>query len=62
MIPVTLIGSCVELQVGKNLENDTQTDKQIEMFKKSNFEIKTRKKTIEPRTNAQKAFISSLLK
>ena len=47
---------------GKNLENDTQTDKQIEVFKKSNFEIKTRKKTIEPRTNAQKAFVSSLLK
>ena len=46
----------------KNLENDTQTDKQIEMFKRSNFEIKTRKKTIEPRTNAQKAFTSSLLK
>ncbi len=46
---------------GKNLENDTQTEKQIEMFKKSNFEIKTRKKTIEPRTNAQKAFTSSLL-
>ena len=47
---------------GKNLENDTQTDKQIEVFKKSNFEIKTRKKTIEPRTNAQKAFVYSLLK
>ena len=44
------------------MENDTQTDKQIEMFKNSNFEIKTRKKTIEPRTNAQKAFASSLLK
>ena len=50
------------IAVGKNLENDTQTDKQIEMLKKSNFEIKTRKKTIEPRTNAQKAFTSSLLK
>jgi phosphate starvation-inducible PhoH-like protein len=47
---------------GKQLKNDTQTDKQIETFKKSNFEIKTRKKTIEPRTNAQKAFASSLLK
>ena len=47
---------------GKNLENDTQTDKQIEVFKKSNFEIKTRKKTIAPRTNAQKVFVSSLLK
>ena len=47
---------------GKHLENDTQTDMQIEMFKKSDLEIKTRKKTIEPRTNAQKAFASSLLK
>ena len=47
---------------GKNLESDTQKDKQIEVLKKSNFEIKTRKKTIEPRTNAQKAFVSSLLK
>ena len=46
----------------KDFENDAQTDKQIEMYKKSNFEIKTRKKTIEPRTNAQKAFVSSLLK
>ena len=50
------------ISVDKNLENDAQKDKQIEMFKKSNFEIKTRKKTIEPRTNAQKAFTSSLLK
>jgi phosphate starvation-inducible PhoH-like protein len=47
---------------GKDLGNDSQTDKQVEMFKKSNFEIKTRKKTVEPRTNAQKAFVSSLLK
>ena len=47
---------------GKDLENDSQTDRKIEMFKKSNFEIKTRKKTIEPRTNAQKAFVSSLFK
>ena len=46
----------------KDLEIDTQTDNQIEIVKKSNFEVKTRKKTIEPRTNAQKAFVSSLLK
>ena len=51
-----------EVKVGNDLGNDSQTDKQIKMFKKSNFEIKTRKKTIEPRTNAQKAFVSSLLK
>ena len=47
---------------GQNVEHGTQTDKQIEMVEKSNFEIKTRKKTIEPRTNAQRAFASSLLK
>jgi phosphate starvation-inducible PhoH-like protein len=46
----------------RNLEHGSRTDDQIEMFKRSNFEIKTRKKTIEPRTNAQKAFASSLLK
>ena len=46
----------------KDLGNGSQTDKQIEMFKKSNCEIRTRKKTVEPRTNAQKAFVSSLLK
>ena len=33
-----------EVVGGKNVENGTQTDEQIEMFKKSNFEIKTRKK------------------
>jgi len=47
---------------GKSLEFDTQMGDQVEMIKKSNFEIKTRKKTIEPRTNAQRAFASSLLK
>ena len=47
---------------GQNVEHDTETDEQIEMVEKSNFEIKTRKKTIEPRTNAQRAFASSLLK
>ena len=51
-----------EVTVGNDLGNDSQTDKQIKMFKRSSFEIKTRKKTIEPRTNAQKAFVSSLLK
>jgi phosphate starvation-inducible PhoH-like protein len=51
-----------EVTGDNDLGNDSQTDKQIEMFKKSNFDIKTRKKTIEPRTNAQKAFVSSLLK
>ena len=51
-----------EVTGGKDLENESQVNKQIEMFREANFEIKTRKKTIEPRTNAQKVFVSSLLK
>lgn len=51
-----------EFTAKTNLENKTKTDKQIAMFKKSNFEIKTRKKTIEPRTSAQKSFVDSLFK
>ncbi len=47
---------------GKDLEHSTEKDKKTEMFKKSSFEIKTRKKVIEPRTDAQKAFASSLFK
>ncbi len=47
---------------GKGLEYNKLMDEQVEMIKKSNLEIKTRKKTIEPRTTAQRAFASSLLK
>jgi phosphate starvation-inducible PhoH-like protein len=35
---------------------------QIEMFKGAGSEIKTRKKTIEPRTQAQKSYVDSLFK
>lgn len=35
---------------------------QIEMFKGGNVEIKTRKKQVEPRTEAQKAYVESLFK
>ena len=45
----------------KEMHYSSHATEQIEMFKKSNFEIKTRKKTIEPRTSAQKSFASSLL-
>ena len=40
-----------------NLENDNQ----LEMFSKSSVEIKTRKKPVEPRTDAQKAYVHSLM-
>jgi phosphate starvation-inducible PhoH-like protein len=38
----------------------TRDGDQMEMFKGSAVEIKTRKKTIEPRTEAQKAYVQSL--
>ncbi|MCK0141727.1 PhoH family protein [Aliiroseovarius sp. F20344] len=38
----------------------TRDGDQMEMFKGSAVEIKTRKKTIEPRTDAQKAYVQSL--
>ena len=39
-----------------------KTDKQIEMFSGGLIEIKTRKKLVEPRTEAQKAYVQSLFK
>ncbi len=41
-------------------DTDGQTSTQKEMFGKSGVEIRTRKKTIEPRTDAQKAYVKSL--
>ena len=42
--------------------NSIKTDKQIEMFRGGPIEIKTRKKLVEPRTEAQKAYVESLFK
>ena len=39
---------------------DTVDGDQLEMFKGGNVEIKTRKKLVEPRTDAQKAYVQSL--
>ncbi|NRB35342.1 MAG: PhoH family protein, partial [Rhodobacteraceae bacterium] len=41
---------------------DTRDGQQFEMFKGGPVEIKTRKKLIEPRTDAQKAYVQSLFK
>ncbi|QDY68658.1 PhoH family protein [Qingshengfaniella alkalisoli] len=35
---------------------------QLEMFKRGEYEIRTRKKTVEPRTDAQKAYVEALFK
>ena len=41
---------------------DTRDGQQFELFKGGPVEIKTRKKLIEPRTDAQKAYVQSLFK
>ncbi|WP_322866312.1 PhoH family protein [Aquicoccus sp. G2-2] len=43
----------------ENAGPDTPGD-QLEMFRGGRLEIKTRKKTVEPRTDAQKAYVQSL--
>ena len=50
-----------ELRMQGDRENgvDSKVD-QLEMFSGEKFEIKTRKKIIEPRTDAQKAYVASL--
>ena len=51
-----------EVMGNKNLADADQKDNQVDLLKKPNLEVKTRKKTIEPRTHAQKAFAFSLMK
>ncbi|TRD16697.1 PhoH family protein [Palleronia caenipelagi] len=47
-----------ELRMGA--ESEPMGDGQIEMFKGGSVEIRTRKKLVEPRTEAQKAYVKSL--
>lgn len=50
-----------EIRMGGSQDGTgTRDGDQMEMFKGSAVEIKTRKKTIEPRTDAQKAYVQSL--
>jgi len=43
-------------------DDSTRDGDQIEMFGSGPIEIRTRKKTVEPRTDAQKAYVTSLFK
>ncbi len=45
---------------GGDVETVTRDGNQLEMFKGGKVEIKTRKKLVEPRTDAQKAYVQSL--
>ncbi len=49
-----------ELRMGLSAEAEPDDSHQFEMFKGGRVEIKTRKKVVEPRTEAQKAYVQSL--
>jgi len=50
-----------ELRMGNDsAQTGTRDGDQLEMFKGGRVEIKTRKKLVEPRTDAQKAYVQSL--
>ena len=52
-----------ELRMGVSEQGTGSRDgDQLEMFKGGSVEIKTRKKLVEPRTDAQKAYVQSLFK
>ena len=47
---------------GPELQDGSYAGDQLEMFRGGTVEIKTRKKLVEPRTDAQKAYVMSLFK
>lgn len=49
-----------ELRLDRSDEEDETPDDQLEMFSGGPVEIKTRKKLVEPRTDAQKAYVKNL--
>ena len=51
-----------ELRMNVISSDAIKIDKQMEMFRGGPVEIKTRKKLVEPRTAAQKAYVQALLK
>ena len=56
------IGKSVEFaDIDRALRMNAENDDQLEMFSKSSVEIKTRKKPVEPRTDAQKVYVHSLM-
>ncbi|MEM6634420.1 MAG: PhoH family protein [Pseudomonadota bacterium] len=50
-----------EIRLGGSAKGTgTRSGDQLEMFRSGHFEIKTRKKSVEPRTKAQKAYVQAL--
>ncbi|MFD1881025.1 PhoH family protein [Paracoccus pacificus] len=48
------------LRMGVDSGDDLSPSEQIEMFGAGNYELRTRKKSVEPRTDAQKAYVRAL--
>ena len=48
------------LRMGIETIPETSPAEQLEMFAQGNYELRTRKKAVEPRTDAQKAYVRSL--
>ena len=57
VLPVDVVTA---LRMNSAIVSDKKIAKQLTMFKDSNIEIKTRKKIIEPRTEAQSSYVKSL--
>lgn len=55
------IDSALRMEVVDASPENSGAEDQLEMFGKGRVEIKTRKKLVEPRTDAQKAYVHSLM-
>jgi len=60
--PVTPADVTAELRMNMAGVDAASADQQMEMFRGGAVEIKTRKKLVEPRTEAQKAYVEALFK
>jgi phosphate starvation-inducible PhoH-like protein len=60
--PVTPADVIAELRMNMAGADAASADQQMEMFRGGAVEIKTRKKLVEPRTEAQKAYVEALFK
>ncbi|MGR3199669.1 MAG: PhoH family protein, partial [Paracoccus sp. (in: a-proteobacteria)] len=58
--PVSLAEVEAALRMGVEPVADVSPAEQLEMFAQGNYELRTRKKSVEPRTDAQKAYVRSL--
>lgn len=58
--PVGLPEIDAALRMGIEATSETTPQEQLEMFAAGNYELRTRKKSVEPRTDAQKTYVRAL--